>query len=77
MRTIALHLWGREPLGISSAFEGKMLKILDGTLTYDQLLVIASASFLYMVLFLIFSKTFTGRAMKAVVEEREIAMASG
>lgn len=77
LRTVALYFWGREPLGISSAFAGRTLKIFSGTLTFDQVLVVASAALLYIVLFLIFSKTFTGRAMKAVVEEREIAMASG
>ncbi|MCX7831525.1 MAG: branched-chain amino acid ABC transporter permease [Actinobacteria bacterium] len=77
LKTLLLYFWGREPIGLSSPFQGKTLNIAGLMLGYDQLLIIAGALIAYIFLLFFFSKHPAGKAMKAVVEEKEIAMASG
>lgn len=77
LKTILLYFWGREPIGLSTPFQGKMLNVAGVMISYDQLIIVVGAFVSYVVLLFFFSKHPAGKAMKAVVEEKEIAMASG
>lgn len=77
LRTLALYFWGREPLGLPSLFANKVLAIGVVVASYDQLLVFVTGIFFYLFLLFLFRKTPAGKAIRAVVEDRELAQASG
>lgn len=77
LRTVALYFWGREPLGAPSFFKGKLISVFGLNVSYDQVLIFSASVVFYFLLLFIFSYLPAGKAMKAVVEEREIAMSCG
>jgi branched-chain amino acid transport system permease protein len=77
LKTIALYFWGREPLGLKHFVHEKSITFFGASITYQHLLIFALALFVYTFLTLFFRYTLTGKAMKAVVEEVEIARTTG
>lgn len=77
LRTLALYFWGREPLGLPSLFKNKAVVLRTVLISYDQLIVFATGILFYFLLLFLFRKTSTGKAIRAVVEDRELAKTSG
>jgi branched-chain amino acid transport system permease protein len=77
LRTVALYFWGREPLGLPSIFKKNLLAFKEFSITYDQLLIFATGVFLYFQLLFLFRKTAIGKAIRAIMEDSELAQTSG
>lgn len=77
LKTIALYFWGREPLGLKHFIQEKSIIFLGANITYQHLLIFALAVFAYIFLTIFYRYTLTGKAMKAIVEEVEIARTTG
>lgn len=77
LRTIALLGWGREPLGLPHFFGEHTVRIAGATITYQAVFIIITAIAILVFLEFILNRTITGKALRAVVEDREAARTSG
>lgn len=77
LRTIGLLGWGREPLGLPHFFGEHTIKIAGANISYQAVLIIITAAAILIFLEFFLNRTIAGKALRAVVEDREAARASG
>jgi branched-chain amino acid transport system permease protein len=68
LRSIAGMIWGTDDLKIDTPFSNGVLRIGDLVLAHDKLSVIVATAILCVVLYLFFTKTQLGTAMRATSE---------
>ena len=68
LRSIAGMIWGTDDLKIDTPFSTGVLRIGDLVLAHDKLSVIVATAILCLVLYLFFTKTQIGTAMRATSE---------
>lgn len=77
LRTLALYFWGREPLGLKHFLGEGSVKLFSASINYQQILILALALLIFLFLSIFFRYSIAGKAMKAVVEDVEIARTTG
>jgi branched-subunit amino acid ABC-type transport system permease component len=77
LEELGLIFGGPEPLPFPSPMEGKSLALFGTRLMVEDILILAIAILLMFLLQIFFKRTYTGLAMKAVMQDREIAAVMG
>lgn len=77
LRTIALLGWGREPLGLPYFFGGRTLTIFKASISVQSIVIIIAAILSLLFLELFFNRALHGKAMRAIVQDREATRAIG
>lgn len=74
---VAELLWGRNPLPVPSFFGSGILKLGPFAIFPQQLLVIASAFVIFVLLYLFYYKTLLGKAFRATAFSSEVTSLMG
>jgi branched-chain amino acid transport system permease protein len=77
MKNVALKLWGPYPFAFTKPFGLSMITIGDVRVRPQDLLIIGCTLVLVILLFLFFSRTRTGKIMRAMSQDRETARLLG
>ena len=77
LRTIAVNIWGADPLTLNVPYAGSVLVLGDLVLSYDRLVVIAATACVCFGLWLFFRRARLGVAMQAASQNQLAAYYSG
>ena len=77
LRTIAVNIWGTDPLTLDVPYAGEVLAVGDLVLSYDRLLVIGATALVCAGLWLFFRRARLGVAMQAASQNQLAAYYSG
>ena len=77
LRTIAVNIWGTDPLTLDVPYAGEVLVLGDLVLSYDRLVVIGATALVCAGLWLFFSRARLGVAMQAASQNQLAAYYSG
>jgi branched-chain amino acid transport system permease protein len=77
LRTASMLIWGKEALSLPHFFGDKPVVFFGATILPQQLFIIALATVIVIAMQLFFSKTVTGKAMKAASINPEAASLMG
>ncbi|KWX05499.1 branched-chain amino acid ABC transporter permease [Carbonactinospora thermoautotrophica] len=73
LRSLAQLIFGTEPYAFAPFTEGEPLRILGGSLQLQAIWLVAITAALYIVLYLFFDRTMTGKALSACAVNRYAA----
>jgi branched-chain amino acid transport system permease protein len=73
LQTLAMIVWGRNPLPFPQVMPSEPLHLFGTLITQTQIMLLALAAISMMLLVLLVEKTRMGRAMRAVAENPRIA----
>jgi branched-chain amino acid transport system permease protein len=73
LQTLAMMVWGRNPLPFPQVLASEPLQIFGALITTTQILLLAIAALAMVALVLLVEKTRIGRAMRATAENPRIA----
>ncbi|WP_213771860.1 branched-chain amino acid ABC transporter permease [Bradyrhizobium sp. dw_78] len=77
LQNVAINLWGSDPLQLPDQYLGGQLQFGWFTIGKMQLTVLVATVLLVAIVAFIVQKTSTGRALRAVAENREVARLLG
>ena len=77
LRTIAVNIWGTDPLTLDVPYAGEVLAVGDLVLSYDRLVVIGATALVCAGLWLFFRRARLGVAMQAASQNQLAAYYSG
>jgi branched-chain amino acid transport system permease protein len=77
LQNIALRLWTADDRGITTFYSGWGFTILDVRLPFVRLAILALAIVVFLSMHLFLKKTYTGKAIRATVEDWEAAALMG
>jgi branched-chain amino acid transport system permease protein len=77
LESLAVALFGGVPRVVPTAYSGQIVRMAGLTLSVQRLLVFAVVAAAFVLLQTFLSRTKTGKAMRAVAQHREAAMAMG
>ena len=77
LRTIAVNIWGTDPLTLDVPYAGEVLVLGDLVLSYDRLVVIGATALVCAGLWLFFRRARLGVAMQAASQNQLAAYYSG
>jgi branched-chain amino acid transport system permease protein len=77
LQTIAMMIWGRNPLPFPQVLSTEPLHLFGGLITPTQILLLALAALSMIALSLLVERTRMGRAMRAVAENPRVAALMG
>jgi len=77
LEELGLFFGGPEPLPFRSPMEGKSLAFLGTRFMVEDILILAIAILVMFLLQIFFKRTYTGLAMRAVMQDRETAAIMG
>ena len=77
LRTIAVNIWGTDPLTLDVPYAGEVLVLGDLVLSYDRLVVIGATALVCTGLWLFFRRARLGVAMQAASQNQLAAYYSG
>lgn len=77
LQTLAMMIWGRNPLPFPQVLPTEPLHLFGGLITSTQILLLALAAAAMVALALLVERTRLGRAMRAVAENPRVAALMG
>ncbi len=77
LQTVAMMIWGRNPLPFPQVLPSEPLPFFGGLITPTQILLLALAALAMVALALLVERTRMGRAMRAVAENPRVAALMG
>ncbi len=77
LQTIAMMIWGRNPLPFPQVLSTEPVHLFGGLITPTQILLLALAALSMIALSLLVERTRMGRAMRAVAENPRVAALMG
>lgn len=77
LQTLAMMIWGRNPLPFPQVLSTEPMHLFGGLITPTQILLLALAAISMMALALLVERTRMGRAMRAVAENPRVAALMG
>lgn len=77
LKSALLYFWGREPLGLRDFFGGKSVSFYGVSTGFQNIFILVISCLIFLLLLIFFNRSFAGKAMKAVVEEPELARIAG
>ncbi len=77
LQTVAMMVWGRNPLPFPQVLSTEPMHLFGGLITMTQILLLALAALSMIALSLLVERTRMGRAMRAVAENPRVAALMG
>ncbi len=77
LQTLAMMIWGRNPLPFPQVLSTEPMHLFGGLITMTQILLLALAALSMIALSLLVERTRMGRAMRAVAENPRVAALMG
>lgn len=77
LQTVAMMIWGRNPLPFPQVLSTEPMHLFGGLITMTQILLLALAALSMIALSLLVERTRMGRAMRAVAENPRVAALMG
>lgn len=77
LQTLAMMIWGRNPLPFPQLLSGESISISGALITPTQILLLLLSALAMLVLALLVERTRLGRAMRAVAENPRVAALMG
>jgi len=77
LQNLALLIFTADYLSVKTPYTGKAIEFLSINMSIPRLLAFATALLLTCVVYLILSKTYAGKAIRAAAEDKEVAILMG